>query len=91
MVSKTNGYSGSDVRHVCTEAAMGPIRSLPSSSHISNVDVRDLRPITIDDFQQSIRKVKPSVSQKDLKKYSDWNMEFGTFLVDDSEVEGEEE
>ena len=90
VVSKTKGYSGSDVHHVCTEAAMGPIRSLPLTSDIRNIDVNDVRPITIDDFHEAIRGVKPSVAQKDLKEYLDWNNEFGSFRYDPA-VEGEEE
>ena len=34
--------------------------------------------IEINDFLQSMQKVKPSVSPKDLKRFEDWTKEFGT-------------
>ena len=34
-------------------------------------------PLTMDDFKEALKNVKPSVGQSDLKNYMDWMEEFG--------------
>lgn len=34
-------------------------------------------PLTMDDFNEALKNVKPSVGQSDLKHYMDWMEEFG--------------
>lgn len=48
------GYSGADVRALCTEAAMGPIRSC---ADIRTMDANDVRPIKLEDFVAALRGV----------------------------------
>jgi len=74
---KTDGYSGADIRSLCQEAAMGPIRE--SVSRLRNIEEADLPPISPDHFASALRQVRPSVALKDLDLYVKWNQEFGTF------------
>ena len=77
VVKRTKGYSGADMRSLCTEAAMGPIRDL--GSDICGLKASDVPPINSLHFDQALRSIKPSVSSKDLGDLKKWNEEFGTF------------
>jgi len=77
IVERTEGFSGADLRSLCQEAAMGPIRE--SVKMISRIDESDLPPICFNHFSAALRSVRPSVAQKDLDAYISWNDEFGTF------------
>jgi SpoVK/Ycf46/Vps4 family AAA+-type ATPase len=77
VVDRTAGFSGADLRSLCQEAAMGPIRE--SVKSISRIDEADLPPISFSHFQGALRSIRPSVALKDLDLYIKWNDEFGTF------------
>ena len=77
IVAKTAGFSGADLKSLCQEAAMGPIRE--SVSSISRIEINELPPISFAHFSAALRSVRPSVAQKDLDLYISWNDEFGTF------------
>lgn len=82
IVNLTKGYSGSDMMNVCREAAMMPIRSIED---IFNVQLDNLRGINLNDFQEAINNVKPSVSDKTITQYVTWNKDFGSFQFDEKE------
>lgn len=73
----TEGFSGADMKVLCHEASMEPIRSIPTS-HIDLVDVNDVRPVTYIDFRSALRCVRASVSQNDLKHYIEWDQMYGS-------------
>ena len=79
MVDKTNGYSGADIRSICTEAAMGPIRELSERGGLSRVQLNDMPSINKRHFEEALEAVAPSVSVSDLKRYVDWNGTYGTY------------
>lgn len=79
VCDETEGYSGSDVTHLCKEAAMGPIRSI-SPEYMQTVSMDQVRPITLCDFSDALRQVRASV-RDDLRYYIDWNEKFGSFGV----------
>ncbi len=82
IVQRTGGYSGADIRSLCQEAAMGPIRE--SVMSISRINEADLPPISFAHFRAALKSVRPSVAQKDLELYVKWNEEFGTFARDNT-------
>ena len=77
VAKQTKGYSGADMAELCKESAMGPIRSL-DYSEIENIDVENVRDITMEDFIEALTNVKPSVSDKDISMYLEWNATFGS-------------
>ncbi|NXD85275.1 KATL2 protein, partial [Halcyon senegalensis] len=77
---ETDGYSGSDIKLVCKEAAMRPVRKIfdalenhqPGSS---NLPVIRLDTITTADFLDVIAHTKPSAKNLS-QKYTAWQREF---------------
>lgn len=79
IVKATNGYSGSDLKAVCKDAALGPIRDL--GAVIANVKAEDVRRINASDFQVALTRVRPSVSLKKIEDLIAWNERFGVSAV----------
>ena len=76
FVSETDGYSGSDLTALAKDAAMGPVREL-HVEELKQLSVSRIRPVSRDDFIQSLRKIRASVSPSTLEKYIQWNSTFG--------------
>lgn len=76
VVVASEGFSGADMTQLCREAALGPIRSI-NLSDIATISADQVRPITYSDFQEALKTVRPSVSNKDLELYENWNKTFG--------------
>jgi len=73
---ETGGFSGADLKALCVEAAMGPLRAL--GDRALEVNANDVPPIAFKHFRQALRGVNPSVSQDDLKVYIDWDNIYGS-------------
>eukprot|EP00903_Cladosiphon_okamuranus_P015055 g13928.t1 len=71
LVEMTDGYSGSDLKELCKEAAMQPIRDL--GKRVRTVAAKDVRGINLGDFRAALPKVLPSVSKKTVERYEEWN------------------
>ncbi|NWI11550.1 KATL2 protein, partial [Crypturellus soui] len=77
---ETEGYSGSDIKLVCKEAAMRPVRKIfnalenhqPDNSNLSTIR---LDTITTADFLDVIAHTKPSAKNLS-QKYTAWQREF---------------
>lgn len=76
----TEGYSGSDLNALAKDAALGPIREL-STHEVKTVEASDVRKINVEDFMQSLRRIRTSVPQGTLEKYEQWNREYGAVGV----------
>ncbi|ETV85943.1 hypothetical protein, variant 1 [Aphanomyces astaci] len=87
IVQRSKGFSGADVRSLCTEAAMGPIRNCVD---IQTMQADDVRPISRRDFDEALRGTRSSVSVKDLQFYMEWNAEFGSYQIDTTEMDDDD-
>ncbi|XP_069472415.1 fidgetin isoform X2 [Ambystoma mexicanum] len=76
LVQRTEGFSGLDVAHLCQEAVVGPLHSMPATD-LSAIMPSQLRPVTYQDFDNAFCKIQPSISQKELDTYIEWNKMFG--------------
>jgi len=78
LAVRSDGYSGRDISNVCREVIMLPIRELDMSGLLENSDQGvKIRPLSLDDFTKTLKKVKPMTSNKDLELYKHWANEFG--------------
>lgn len=76
----TEGYSGSDITALAKDAALGPIREL-KPEQVKNMSASEMRNMKFSDFQNSLKKIKCSVSSSTLESYIRWNKEFGDTTV----------
>lgn len=83
LVKLTKGYSGADLKSLCAEAAMIPLRAIED---IINVDIENIRPLVLDDFKEALNNVKATVNQNDLKKFLDWNDQYGSFPMKEEDL-----
>ncbi|KAL7615213.1 hypothetical protein Lser_V15G07856 [Lactuca serriola] len=75
----TDGYSGSDMTNLVKDASMGPIREvLKQGAEITNLKMEDMRSVTLKDFKDALKEVRPSVSRNELRIYEEWNNQFGS-------------
>jgi fidgetin-like protein 1 len=72
----TDGFSGADLKALCVEAAMGPLRGL--GARALEVDAKDVPHIAYKHFRQALRGMNPSVSQADLEVYIEWTKTYGS-------------
>lgn len=71
---------GADLKALCTEAALGPVREVTNSnSDLNQIRLDDVPPISFHHFAEALGVISPSVSNQDLQKYVNWNTEFGTY------------
>lgn len=58
-MEKTRGFSGADMKNLCSEASMCPIREIKD---IRTLKKEHLRPIKVNDFIKALSNTKRSVS-----------------------------
>lgn len=90
LVRNTEGYSGADLKQLCREAAMGPLREM-SVLQLSAVAAADLRPVQRKDFKQALKRLKPSVGPAEVQRYVEWNGLFGSFNENESDDDGDDD
>eukprot|EP00062_Callorhinchus_milii_P015211 gi/632965225/ref/XP_007898785.1/ PREDICTED: katanin p60 ATPase-containing subunit A-like 1 isoform X3 [Callorhinchus milii] len=82
IAAKMKGYSGADITNVCRDASMMAMRRRIQGltpEEIKALSKDDLQmPVTMDDFELSLKKISKSVSASDLEKYTTWMAEFGS-------------
>jgi len=77
LASLTRGYTGHDIALVVREAVMRPIRELARAGLLDKKDAKP-RPVTMEDFIEALKIIKPSVSEKEIYKYEEWAKSFGS-------------
>ena len=58
MINLTEGFVGADVESLVREASMNALRK--------DIDAKE---VTKEDFEEALKKVKPSVSEESAKRY----------------------
>uniref|UniRef100_A0A672Z7Z1 Fidgetin-like protein 1 n=1 Tax=Sphaeramia orbicularis TaxID=375764 RepID=A0A672Z7Z1_9TELE len=76
LSQSTAGYSGSDLTSLAKDAALGPIREL-GPEQVRSMAASEMRNIRMKDFEDSLKRIKPSVSPATLNMYTKWNKDFG--------------
>jgi katanin p60 ATPase-containing subunit A1 len=75
-----DGYSGSDIKLLCKEAIMmrtrKAIQIIESDKKGKMFSIRDF-PVTKEDFEESVKKVKPAYTYK-TEMYINWMKEYGS-------------
>ncbi|KAM0884981.1 hypothetical protein ACQ4PT_030626 [Festuca glaucescens] len=77
LAVETEGYSGSDLRALCEEAAMMPIREL-GPHNILTIKANQLRPLRYEDFRRAMTVIRPSLQKSKWDELEKWNDEFGS-------------
>lgn len=73
----TDGFSGADMKVLCHEASMGPIRSIPLDQ-LGQIEKEDVRAVCHEDFKAALGRVRASVSPNDLTQYVKWDRLYGS-------------
>jgi SpoVK/Ycf46/Vps4 family AAA+-type ATPase len=76
LVELTDGFSGSDITALAKDAAMGPLRSL--GDKLLSTAKSEIRPIGLEDFEASLKYIRPSVSKENLGEFDEWAKKFGS-------------
>ncbi|KAJ9540520.1 hypothetical protein OSB04_027026 [Centaurea solstitialis] len=80
ICKSTEGYSGSDMKNLVKDASMGPLReAFTQGTEITNLKKEDMRDVNLQDFENALQEVRPSVFLNELGSYEDWNSKFGSF------------
>ena len=80
LVPKTDGFSGADMRNLCQEAAMGPMRDVGSKLFAAggSIDESQIPPISLKHLDAALAVTAATVAQSDLEQYEAWNATFGS-------------
>lgn len=80
LAELTDGYSGSDITALAKDAALGPIRELPLDQ-VRDMREESIRKIRYEDFVNSLKKIRRSVTATSLEAYNRFNLEYGDISV----------
>ena len=80
LATLTQGYSASDLTALAKDAALGPIREL-QPEQVKEMDPNALRSITINDFLDSLKRIRRSVSPQSLVAYEKWSLQYGDMSI----------
>ncbi|PON57522.1 ATPase, AAA-type, core [Trema orientale] len=85
LVEKTEGFSGSDIRLLCKEAAMQPLRRLMAlleDKHevVSEDELPKVGPITPEDIETALKNTRPS-AHLHAHRYEKFNNDYGSQIL----------
>jgi len=75
LAKTTEGYSASDIRDICQSVQLRVVNELFESGKASEDDAKT-RGITMNDFKDSLKSRRPSVSVEMLRAYARWTEQF---------------
>lgn len=70
LAERTELYSASDLKALCHEAAMGPIRE--QGSNLASVSEARLRPVKLQDFGAALKVVRATVTAEQVREVRSW-------------------
>ena len=76
VVEHSEGFSQSDLKNLCQQAAMEPIREL-GGAHVLTAKLEQLRGVLRRDFEAAFKYARPSVDQSSLQKFQEFKQKFG--------------
>jgi katanin p60 ATPase-containing subunit A1 len=83
----SDGYSGADLKLVCREAAMMPVRRLLDGVSIDEIvllkeagrlGIEAMDRVSMDDLTAALKQTKKTVSDEQIAKITKWGVEFGS-------------
>lgn len=83
LACKLEGYSGADIRLICRDASLMPMRRLIANK--TPEEIKDLRnkghlevELEMEDFTKALAHIQPSVCSKDVQRFEKWSAEFAS-------------
>lgn len=76
LAKQTEGFSGADIKALCREASLMPLRQL--GNRVAHVRAQDVRPVCVDDFKEALTVVRPSCNPQQIEQLEKWNEQFGS-------------
>jgi SpoVK/Ycf46/Vps4 family AAA+-type ATPase len=70
LAARTELYSASDLKALCHEAAMGPIRE--QGSNLASVSAARLRPVQLKDMAAALNVIRASVTPAQVNAVKSW-------------------
>ncbi|KAG2684772.1 hypothetical protein I3760_10G090600 [Carya illinoinensis] len=85
LVEKTEGYSGSDIRLLCKEAAMQPLRRLMAlleerQELVPEDELPKVGPIRHEDIETALKNTRPS-AHLHAHRYEKFNADYGSQIL----------
>ena len=74
IAKMTNGYSNSDLKELCKEAAFQPVRELTIEQIMK---IKKFRPLVKNDLILAVNKIRGTLSNKIIDELMKWNEQFG--------------
>jgi len=72
LVRKTEGFSGSDISAIASEASFGPLRSVGGLDALRRIRATDVRPLSMEDIDAALQHTSRSVNDEHLERYDEW-------------------
>ncbi|XP_078168262.1 uncharacterized protein LOC144562838 [Carex rostrata] len=85
LLERSEGYSGSDIRLVCKEAAMQPLRRLMNTlesrgEHVTEDELPEVDIVTPEDVEVALRNTRPS-AHLHAHRYEKFNEDYGSHVL----------
>ena len=74
IAKMTNGYSNSDLKELCKEAAFQPVRELTMEQILR---IPKFRPLVKRDLEKAVKKIRGTLNHKVIDELLEWNKQFG--------------